>query len=537
MNFLPVISRELRAQARQSFTYWLRGLGVLTLLVGGVWFMDESAFEPNVGGFLYGRLHLMTYFALWLLVPLGAADCISRERREGTLGLLFLTPLRPPHIVIAKGFVHGLRATTLIVAIVPVLTIPFLLGGVVWQQAALSVVIFADAICWCLAAALVASSLARNNNRAMAFTMLFACLGFIGFPWLVGAGLGINSPSTWSTGYTQSTYDFFAGFWVVAMPVGDFSHVLRMFKLPQIVAAVGFASAVSVAVLVFAVVFAANCLRRMWRDQPPSARVEQVERVFLRPVIGKRFLQRWMQRKLEHNPIGWLEQRQWSGRLVTWSWFAVVVTFYSVALMDSQLFRFVGNIHTKLSWLLVFSMAITTAGSFRRERETGVLELLLVSPLTVRHIINGRLRGLWAQFLPAVLTLTAIGGYLGIGLAGLNTGYGSNATSFGGNLMLLLEFLVNVLVIPVVGLYFSIRCRHYLTALVLALGAAIALPVLLGTILQTILQRIADSMGLGWTPGLYVSTWFFQIIIAAYLHAALHRKLERRQFPLERALG
>src|SRR6478735_631165 len=281
MSVLPVIMRELRAQARQSFTYWLRGLGVLTLLVGGVWFMDESAFEPNVGGFLYGRLHLMTYFAPWLLVPLGAADCISRERREGTLGLLFLTPLRPPHIVIAKGFVHGLRATTLIVAIVPVLTIPFLLGGVVWQQAALSVVIFADVICWCLAAALVASSLARNTNRAMAFTMLFACFGFIAFPWLVGAGMGINSATTWNTGYNQSTYDFFVGFWVVAMPAGDFRYVLRMFKLPQVVAAVGFASAVSVAVLVFAVVFAANCLRRMWRDQPPSARVEQVERVFL----------------------------------------------------------------------------------------------------------------------------------------------------------------------------------------------------------------------------------------------------------------
>ncbi|MGC3958539.1 MAG: ABC transporter permease subunit [Verrucomicrobiota bacterium] len=525
MNVLPVISRELRAQSRQAFTYWLRGLGVLTLLVGGVWFMDESAFEPNVGGVLYGRLHLMTYFALWLLVPLGAADCISRERREGTLGLLFLTPLRPPHIVIAKGFVHGLRATTLIVAIVPVLTIPFLLGGVVWQQAALSVVIYAAAICWCLAAALVASALAKNNNRAMAFTMLFACFGFIGFPWLVGAGLGLNSATTWNTGYKQSTYDFFVGFWVVAMPSGDFSHVLRMFKLPQLVTAVGFAAAVSVAVLVFAVVFAANCLRRVWRDQPPSARVEKMERVFFRPVLWKGFLQRWMQRKLERNPIGWLEQRQWSGRMVTWSWFAIIISLYSVALTDNNFFHNSAGIQLAVGWLLALSMAVTAAGSFRRERETGVLELLLVSPLSARQIINGRLRGLWGQFLPSIVTLLGIWLYFmllmrGLYFSGSDWGYG-NIWSFG----------VMFWVLPVIGLYFSVRCRHFLVGLLLTIGFAMVLPLLLSSIAQAVVAHAGFDEELG-RP-----TWFFQLIVAAYLNRALHRKLERRQFPLERALG
>jgi len=34
----------------------------------------------------------------------------------------------------------------------------------------------------------------------------------------------------------------------------------------------------------------------------------------------------WMLRKLERNPIGWLEQRTWTGRLVTWGWFAVIMS-------------------------------------------------------------------------------------------------------------------------------------------------------------------------------------------------------------------
>lgn len=526
MNLLPVITRELRAQARQLFTFWLRGLGVFTLLVGGLWVMGESAFEPNVGGHLYGRLHLMAYFALWLLVPLGAADCISRERREGTLGLLFLTPLKPAHIVIAKGFVHGLRAATLVVAIVPVLAIPFLLGGVTWQQAALSTVIYFDAICWCLAAALVASSMARNNNRAMAFTMLFACLGFIGFPWLVGAMMGINSFTTWNSGYSQSTYDFFVGFWIVAMPAGDFSYVLRMFKLPQIVSAIGFGSAVSVAVLVFAVMFAAHRIRRAWRDEPLSIRAEKMERVFFRPVIWKGFLQRWMLRKLEHNPIGWLEQRQWSGRMVTWAWFAIIITLYSVAVTDVNFFRTSELVEKAVGWLLAVSMAVTSVGSFRREREAGMLELLLVSPLPARQIINGRLRGLWGQFLPAILVL------LGVWLYFL-TLYGGllfNRNDWG--YVDIWFFAVTFWVTPVIGLYFSLRCRHFLAALMLTLLMAMIVPMMLAAIIRAVVVEI----------GFYDArsehfAWIGQFLVAGYLNLALHRRLERRQFPLERTLS
>ena len=44
------------------------------------------------------------------------------------------------------------------------------------------------------------------------------------------------------------------------------------------------------------------------------------------------FFRRWMRRKLERNPIGWLEQRTWSGRLVTWGWFAVLISIYSAGL-------------------------------------------------------------------------------------------------------------------------------------------------------------------------------------------------------------
>lgn len=525
MNALPVIWRELRAQARQPFTFWLRVLAVGLLLLGGLWFASARDFTPGQGGFLFGQMHLLMYCALWLLVPLGTADCLSRERREGTLGLLFLTPLRPPHIVIAKGLAHGLRAVTMVIAIVPLLTIPFLLGGVVWQQVALAAWVYGNALCWSLAAALVASALSRRSNRALVLAMVLAVGGFILFPWLIGALLGLNSQSTWTQGYSQGPYDFFVGFSLVAMPGGNFMEWLRRFQGSQLLYVGGTGTMISLAVLIMAVIFAANALRRRWRDEPVSLRAQKIEQTFCRPVVGTKLLRRWMLRLLERNPIGWLERRQWSGRLVTWSWFAVVISIYSLALTEPNFFRRSGGLQSLMGWLLALSMAVTAAGSFRRERETGVLELLLVSPLTVRQIINGRLRGIWGQFLPSILLL------LGLWLYFLTILRGTYWSGMSGALGDVGGFAVLFGVIPVLGLYFSLRCRHYLLALVLTILFAMVLPALLAALGQWLLSRAGLAGGDGW-----LAAWFFQILIAIYLDAALQHKLERRQFPLEQVV-
>src|SRR5437899_8438709 len=130
MNVLPVITRELRAQARQPFTFALRLFGVGAMLAVASLFALQYAAGPSQGALMFRYLHLTLFLTIWILVPLSAADCISRERREGTLGLLFLTPLKATDIVIAKSLAHGLRALTLLLAILPVFTISFLMGGV-----------------------------------------------------------------------------------------------------------------------------------------------------------------------------------------------------------------------------------------------------------------------------------------------------------------------------------------------------------------------------------------------------------------------
>ncbi len=163
---MPVIARELRSAARQGATYHLRTFGVLSALVVLVWVGFGGSIPVNRGSELFAHLHRVLFFSIWALVPLLSADCLSRERREGTLPLLFLTPLTPGAIVYAKGFAHLLRALTLWLAVLPVLTICFLVGGVGWAEVAFSVLINFGAICLATSAGLLASSLSRTWSRA-----------------------------------------------------------------------------------------------------------------------------------------------------------------------------------------------------------------------------------------------------------------------------------------------------------------------------------------------------------------------------------
>src|SRR5579859_1247473 len=171
MILLPAIERELRAAARHSFTYSLRVIGVMALLVVFGAMVLEEGLGRGAGGKLFGHLHCALFFSIWILGPLLTADCISRERREGTLPLLFLTPLRPRDIVNAKSMAHALRAFTLGLAVVPLLTVPFLLGGVSWPEVVLSVLVNSSSICLAIGAGLVGSATSKTWTRAMSLAL------------------------------------------------------------------------------------------------------------------------------------------------------------------------------------------------------------------------------------------------------------------------------------------------------------------------------------------------------------------------------
>ena len=523
---LPVLIRELQVEARHSFTYWLRVLGAGALVLVGAYGVLGHGLSMNKGGPLFARLHLTLLCSIWVLVPLVTADCISRERREGTLGLLFLTPLTARGIVMAKGLAHGLRAMTLCLAVLPVLMIPFLMGGVSWQEALLSLATNFSSFCWALAAGLLASAQTKNWLRALvlavALSIIFGvCFGMLNVLVVVYRIIANVRGTRWA-GFTT---DIFGLAFPLATNVGqEWKAIFAVYpKAVQIgvLWSVALVAALSLIFLLAILKLAALSLRRRWQEEPPSARQLRWQRFFCTPVVWVGLFRRWMRWKLEHNPIGWLEQRTWSARLIMWSWFAIIASLDTYA---ADLFRRdFDAVQGFFAWLLTGSIALSAAGSFRRERETGVLELLLVSPLTTGQIINGRLRGLWAQFLPASLVL------FGVWL------YFASVFKEDRHPEWLWIYACTFFTLPIIGLYFSLQQKHFISALLWTVATAIVLPLLLSALSEDIDLVLLAVGGPPYSPGVrrFVVASATQIILAIALGRKLNRNLARRSFAFQ----
>ena len=538
MTVWPVIVREVRVQARQKFTYTLRVLGAVAVLVALVSWALGRGFLPGQGGRIFVYIHGALLWAIWILVPLSTADCVSRERREGTLGLLFLTHLTARDVVFAKGLAHGLRALTLWLAALPVVVIPFLMGGLPWQSVVLSCVINFSSIALALAASVLASSYCREWHRSLALTMLIGAVLIVAYGSVLFLGICIGFlpylPANtlqhiWE--HLPSLEDIAAGALIMLSGV-DNVWAQASSSLPPLAQRGAIIALAGVTLLTLLAAggllrLAARSVRRRWQEQSRSARVEKLERIFCTPMFWASLLRRWMRWNLSRNPIGWLEQRTWSGRLVMWSWLAVLVGFYSTLVSSGGFYlRTFQPIQMALAWLLMVSIAATASGSFRRERESGVLELLLVSPLNSWQIILGRLRGMWTQFVPAVALLLAVWLFVAT--------FERDVSGWDG-----VWFSVAFLTLPVVGLYYSLAKTHFLSAFVWTLLMGYLFPMLLanvGLLQRMILWQVGFPAGnLARTQAAIGPIWaLLQLGLALGFGHLLHRNLEQRRFALER---
>jgi ABC-type transport system involved in multi-copper enzyme maturation permease subunit len=80
------------------------------------------------------------------------ADSISEEKREGTLGLLFLTDLKGYDVVLGKLASSSLHSFYTFLAVVPVMALPLLMGGMTvdefWRVTLVLVVTSSCTIPW-----------------------------------------------------------------------------------------------------------------------------------------------------------------------------------------------------------------------------------------------------------------------------------------------------------------------------------------------------------------------------------------------------
>ncbi|MBU6401852.1 MAG: hypothetical protein KGS61_16160 [Verrucomicrobia bacterium] len=533
MNAGPVIVRELRAEARRPVNHWLRLLAAGAGIAVGVSLLASSRLPPMLlGGHLFATLHTALFLTFLVVVPLMTADCVSQERREGTLGLLFLTPLTALDIVAGKSLVHIVRALTLFLAVIPVLTLPFLLGGVGRRDVATAITIEACAVLLGMAGGLLATSKSGTAMQVMVWAELFAVLltvvaglGFILI--LLGssvARLPLSRPS-----WFEAIWELMGG--TGALVTGVFNGRAVWTNLFMSAPAWRLWTRVVVETLLFCVllfglvlVMAVSRLKSTWQDEAPDHEQPRWVRIFANSDFWRAVFRWDKSRTLDRNPIAWLQEYSWTARLTKWGWCLVTLCGELFVLNHWEQAGGFGW-QPALTWALLLGLAFSAVSSFRRERQAGLLELLLVTPLSSQQLIQGRLWGVWCHFLPATAILV-VGRMSQTVLVAYPTGLRSAASAA-------LPLVSTYLALPVLGLYFSLWRVHVLVAWLLTVILGALVPVAAVAAFYSLGQSVW-RMDIFTEPGFAVITWCaVQAGLATFAGRLLHGHLVRREFALQ----
>jgi len=134
MNFLPIVHLEMRAAARSLMTYYSRSLTALVTISAGLGFVlagfTRLMSTASAGQAVFCMMTGCAYVLLAAQAMLLTCDCVSREKREDTLGLLFLTDLNGFDIVAGKLAAQAGRSLSCLLAAFPAFGFCIILGGV-----------------------------------------------------------------------------------------------------------------------------------------------------------------------------------------------------------------------------------------------------------------------------------------------------------------------------------------------------------------------------------------------------------------------
>ncbi len=376
MNCLPVIEMEMRSASRRKWTFIVR---LLFALSGAATCLAVLALpEPAPARKGHIMLVLLSYLSLAFCLFAGGfltADCVSSEKRDGTLGLLFLTPLNGMDIVLGKMVCHGLQMFYGLCAVFPVFFLPLLAGGVTWSEVSRIVLALALALMLGSSIGVLVSVLATDSRRTMMATI--ASLVFVAalpMMYLVIRHAFFTSPARLQ-GLPQLS--------PICMISSAFEASYTLRDGPILF----WGSAIACLALSSALVFAAGALLgRIF------ARLAE-QRDSLRPA------DRWpipAAEVLERNPYEWALLRTGREARSLGILTHALLLFFVVMLLASVITShwqegFIAAFFTAFAIHVVAKLrfAVEATRQINLDRQSGAMELLLVTTLSPYAILNG----------------------------------------------------------------------------------------------------------------------------------------------------
>lgn len=402
----PIFAREALTVPRRARHYLLRAayLGALFVLLITLWQTaigwEQTATLGDQGRFGLRGFALLAYVQLTLLLffaALAAASAVALEKDRRTFLLLLLTDLRGSEIVLGKLLGSLLQIGAFLVGSVPVLALLGLLGGVEPGQVIdATLVLGTTALAAGSLGALVA--LWRDKTfQGLALTVLFLVLYiclvealallpvleglFTGEPRLFDAEV-IARAQSWLNPYLALQDVIYPTLTADGVPPAQ-GFAIAMLTLSALLNAWG----------VWKLrVWNPSGESIMQREAPDSEDEDVKDRARAHAAPGA-------VREVWHNPILWREVRtRGYGRrplLVKTAYFLVIglIGWYALIVQEPRPWAAAFGLVpiAILSLLLISAQAVTAITS---ERDLGALDLLMVTDLSPREFILGKVLGI-----------------------------------------------------------------------------------------------------------------------------------------------
>jgi ABC-type transport system involved in multi-copper enzyme maturation permease subunit len=401
MTFFPIVERELIEASRRRGTYWIRLAASAVALVLGGWVMllMHQAPPGSLAIALFVTISVAAFVYCLFIGVFRTADCLSEEKREGTLGLLFLTDLRGYDIVLGKLVATSLNAFYGILALFPVMAISLLLGGVTVGEFWRVVLVALGTLFFSLAVGMFCSAISRDERRAMVVAFIIVLFFAGGLPVLAAAleGGRLNNfivPYLFIPSPGYAAYMAFDATFSAPAKFNYFYH------------SIAFTHALSWILLLMS----SAIVPRTWQDKALTAaavrRRQWIHGLHLGSP-GRR--NRFRARLLDRNPFCWLVSRHRTKPFAVWMFLAACGAAWSLGLIferrdwqDEGAYVLTALIvHT----VLKFWVATEASRRFSLDQQSGALELLLSTPMPVQQMIRGQMMGLERQFAAPVLVV------------------------------------------------------------------------------------------------------------------------------------
>jgi ABC-type transport system involved in multi-copper enzyme maturation permease subunit len=429
----PIFNREFLTVPRRTNHYLTRAsyLGTLWIICvtawmasGGLWRSPTLGETSRLGPLLFQILTVVELALFLFFAALSAASTVSQEKDRRTFILLLITDLRNDEIVLGKLLGSLLPIALLLAATFPLLMLLLLLGGIDPRQVFQAMLIVAATS---LAAGSLGGLIALWRDRtfqALALTVLFLVLYLCVVNGLAVLPALMPRLSAAQVAHWQEWLDPF--------------RALRSVQDPATLLEPGLSPAYGFTLVMIFLSFLLNLwglLRlRVWnpsgepimqREAPEDAEDKERELAGDAKARANVHAAPGALRRVGPNPILWREiyTRAYGRRplLVKTAYFVVLtfICWFALAplLLQHQRMDFAaayGLIPVGvLSLLLVAAQAVTAITS---ERDTGALDLLLVTDLSAKEFIFGKLGGIaynTKEYLLPPLLLTFVYAFYG----------------------------------------------------------------------------------------------------------------------------